>query len=223
MDLARNGNKYLQETEPWKLIKTDEESVRYILASSLEYCQSLAKVMAPFLPNTAKNILHQLNCFNDSELTNGHSLNEASLLFRPIEDSDIEKQLAKLEASKMMNTPATTSAIEPAKAEITFDDFAKTDIRVGTILEAERVPKTDKLLKLKIDTGIDQRTVVSGIAEYHQPEDIIGKQVCILINLAPRKMKGIESQGMILMAKDTNGQLVFVSPEVLTSNGSGVA
>lgn len=223
MDLARNGNKYLQETEPWKLIKTDEESVRYILASSLEYCQSMAKVMAPFLPNTAKNILHQLNCFNDSELINGHSLNEASLLFRPIEDSDIEKQLAKLEASKMMNTPATTTAIEPAKAEITFDDFAKTDIRVGTILEAERVPKTDKLLKLKIDTGIDQRTVVSGIAEYHQPEDIIGKQVCILINLAPRKMKGIESQGMILMAKDTNGQLVFVSPAVLTTNGSGVA
>lgn len=223
MDLARNGNKYLQETEPWKLIKTDETSVRYILASCLQYCQSLAKIMAPFLPATSERILHQLNCSTDDTLNSGHSLREAALLFQPIEDSDIEKQLVKLEASKQMNTPTAPQETEPAKPEITFDDFAKTDIRVGTILEAERVPKTDKLLKLKIDTGLDQRTVVSGIAEYHKPEDIIGQQVCILINLAPRKMKGIESQGMILMAKDTNGQLVFVSPAVLTTNGSGVA
>ncbi len=222
IDLARNGNKYLQETEPWKLIKSDEKSVRYILASSLEYCRLLANVLNPFLPNTSANILQQLNITNE-KLTKDHSLNEAFLLFKPIEDSEIEKQLAKLQASKIMNTPATSASKEPAKSEITFDDFARTDIRVGTILEAERVPKTDKLLKLKIDTGLDQRTVVSGIAEYHKPEEIIGQQVCILINLAPRKMKGIESQGMILMAKEPDGKLVFVAPSALTSNGSGVA
>ncbi|MBX7205596.1 MAG: methionine--tRNA ligase [Bacteroidia bacterium] len=223
IDLARNGNKYLQETEPWKLIKSDEASVRFILASSLEYCRLLASVLNPFLPATSASIFTQLNSKGE-KLIQGHSLNEAFLLFKPIEDSEIEKQLAKLQASKVMNsTSTTTSNIEEAKPEITFEDFAKNDIRVGTILEAERVPKTDKLLKLKIDTGLDQLTVVSGIAEYHQPEDIIGKQVCILINLAPRKMKGIESQGMILMAKEPSGKLVFVSPSVITANGSGVA
>ncbi len=167
--------------------------------------------------------LHLPTAPSELIVAKGHQVDEPRLLFKPIEDSEIEKQLAKLAASKQMNTPATQATTEPAKAEITFDDFAKTDIRVGTILEAERVPKTDKLLKLKIDTGLDQRTVVSGIAEYHKPEDIIGQQVCILINLAPRKMKGIESQGMILMAKEPDGKLVFVSPSVITSNGSGVA
>lgn len=238
INLARKGNKYLQETEPWKLFKEDQNAVARILNFNLQIIAAIAISCKPFLPNTYTNLKSFLK-LSDKDLTwdklylptapselivpIGHQVDEPKLLFRPIEDSDIEKQLAKLEASKMMNTPASTSTLESAKAEITFDDFAKTDIRVGTIIEAERVPKTDKLLKLKIDTGIDQRTVVSGIAEYHQPEDIIGKQVCILINLAPRKMKGIESLGMILMAKDTNGQLVFVSPAVLTSNGSGVA
>ncbi len=235
MKLARLGNKFLAETEPWKLVKTDKEAVEVILNFSLQLASIIAIASEPFLPTTSVRLKRMLNLpekvvkdFWENPiyfrlLENGHKLNEADILFNKIEDSEIEKQLAKLEAIKNMNTPETFSSTEPAKPEITFDDFAKNDIRVGTILEAERVPKTDKLLKLKIDTGIDQRTVVSGIAEYHQPQDIIGKQVCILINLAPRKMKGIESQGMILMAKDTTGKLVFVSPELITGNGSCVA
>lgn len=233
INITRAGNKYLAETEPWKLFKNDPAEAALVLNICLQMCANLSTLCEIFLPNTAEKIAEQLNLKkehrsysllgNQNILAEDYQLNASALLFQPIEDSDIEKQLAKLEASKQMNTPVMPQETEPAKPEITFDDFAKTDIRVGTILEAERVPKTDKLLKLKIDTGLDQRTVVSGIAEYHKPEDIIGQQVCILINLAPRKMKGIESQGMILMAKDANGQLVFVSPAVLTTNGSGVA
>lgn len=235
MKLARLGNKFLAETEPWKLIKTDKEAVEVILNFSLQLASTIAIASEPFLPKTSTRLKRMLNLPDEAVkdfwestiyfrfLENGHKLNESEILFKKIEDSEIDKQLAKLEASKQHNTVAVEATIEPAKPEITFDDFAKTDIRVGTILEAERVPKTDKLLKLKIDTGLDQRTVVSGIAEYHKPEEIIGQQVCILINLAPRKMKGIESQGMILMAKDPAGKLVFVEPSTLTANGSGVA
>lgn len=227
MDLARSGNKFLQETEPWKLIKTDETSVRFILAAALQYCRQLAGVLAPFLPHTSQQMLQQLNIAPEALLSAGHQLQEASLLFKPIEDAEMEKQLSRLEMSKAQNKALvreeSTAAIEPAKTEITFEDFSKMDIRVGTIIQAERVPKTDKLLKLTVDTGIDQRTVVSGIAEYHAPENIIGQQVCILINLAPRKMKGIESQGMILMAKEASGKLVFVQPAENSQPGSGVA
>lgn len=235
MKLARLGNKFLAETEPWKLIKTDKEAVEVILNFSLQLASTIAIASEPFLPKTSIRLKRMLNLPDEAVkdfwestiyfrfLENGHKLNESEILFKKIEDSEIDNQLAKLEASKQHNTVAVEATIEPAKPEITFDDFAKTDIRVGTILEAERVPKTDKLLKLKIDTGLDQRTVVSGIAEYHKPEEIIGQQVCILINLAPRKMKGIESQGMILMAKDPSGKLVFVAPATLAETGSGVA
>jgi methionyl-tRNA synthetase len=151
----------------------------------------------------------------------GHQLNEAGLLFEKIEDEAITLQIKKLEDSKALNAANKETVIEPAKAETSFDDFNKMDIRVGTILQAERVPKTDKLLKLLIDTGIDQRTVVSGIAGSYKAEDIIGQQVSILVNLAPRKIKGIESQGMILMAENKNGELSFVSPiEKSSNNGS---
>jgi len=143
-------------------------------------------------------------------------------LFSNIDDETIQKQLEKLHAMKTPDTAAEPSAIKPSKPEITFEDFAKTDIRIGTILEAEKVPKADKLLKLLVDTGIDKRTVVSGIAEFYKPENIIGQKVCILVNLAPRKLRGIESQGMILMAEDANGKLCFVQPSENAGNGSDV-
>lgn len=153
----------------------------------------------------------------------GHTINTAALLFDKVEDETITAQIQKLADSKKMNEESNTAAIEPSKPETSFDDFSKMDIRIGTILEAERVPKTDKLLKLLIDTGIDKRTVVSGIAGYYKPEDIIGQQVSILVNLAPRKIKGIESQGMILMAENTKGELSFVAPtKDNINNGGGV-
>ncbi len=158
---------------------------------------------------------------NTDLLESGHKLNKPELLFERIEDAAVDAQVQKLLDTKKENEMEEVKA-KPAKEEMTFDDFMKVDIRTGTILEAEVVPKTKKLLKLKIDTGIDQRTVVSGIAEYYKPEDIIGTKVSILVNLAPRKLRGIESQGMILMAEDTDGRLCFVSPTEDVSNGSEV-
>lgn len=233
MNLARLGNKYLADNEPWILIKTDEKRVQTIMSISLQIAANLAVLMEPFLPFTSKKLSHMLNLntglkWNDAARTDlllaGHQINQASLLFEKIEDDAIIAQIQKLEASKAANLSiANTKEIEPAKADITFEDFGKLDIRVGTILEAERVPKTDKLLKLLIDTGFDQRTVVSGIASYYKPEDIIGQQVSILVNLAPRKIKGIESKGMILMAENAAGELSFVSPKKPTiNNGGGV-
>jgi methionyl-tRNA synthetase len=154
----------------------------------------------------------------------GHVINAAEHLFKNVEDAEIQTQLNKLEANKAAATVVEAEpTVKPAKPEIVYDDFAKMDIRVGTVLEAERVPKTDKLMKLKIDTGLDIRTVVSGIAHHFEPEQVIGRQVSILVNLAPRKLKGIESQGMILMAEDADGKLKFVTPTELVANGSGVA
>jgi methionyl-tRNA synthetase len=232
MNLARMGNKYLADNEPWKLIKTDENRVRTILNISLQIAANLTIVMEPFLPFTAKKLSGILNLsgkiWDDAKRTDllmaGQKINEAVLLFEKIEDAVIDAQLAKLaEAKKLNEANAPANTIEVAKPDISFDDFAKMDIRTGTILEAERVPKTDKLLKLKIDTGIDQRTVVSGIAAFYKPEDIIGQQVSILVNLAPRKIKGIESQGMILMAENNKGELSFVAPtKGNMNNGSGV-
>ncbi len=225
--LARAGNKYLADNEPWKIAATDEKRVRTIMNISLQISANLAALMEPFLPHTAKKLSEMLNLkdlrWRDAERTDllkpGHQLGKAALLFEKIEDAEIENQINKLADSKKMNndiaTPSAANSQAPTqspKADITFEDFSKIDIRVGTILEAERVPKTDKLLKLKIDTGIDQRTVVSGIAAFYDPEKIIGQQVSILVNLAPRKIKGIESQGMLLMAENTNGELAFVSP-----------
>jgi len=229
MDLARLGNKYLADTEPWKVIKTDEERVKTIMNIAIQITAALSIIMEPFLPFTCEKLRGFLNIekldwslAGDNDLIQaGHTINKASLLFDKIEDEEIEKQIQKLMDSKKANE-AENVKVEPAKDNITYDEFMKMDIRVGTILEAERVPKTDKLIKLKIDTGIDQRTVVSGIAVDHKPEDIIGKQVSILVNLEPRKIRGIESQGMILMAEDASGKLNFAVPDEKTSNGSGI-
>ncbi len=233
MCLARLGNKYLGDTKPWELVKTGEiERVKTILYISLQITTNLAILSEPFLPFTSAKLFKFLNIstlkWNAARQNNnlhvGHKITETPThLFTKIDNEAIDFQIEKLKASKEL-ADKTSTALEPAKPETTFDDFSKMDIRIGTILEAERVPKTDKLLKLLIDTGIDKRTVVSGIAAFYKPEDIIGQQVSLLANLAPRKIKGIESQGMILMAENAKGELSFVAPtkgkEI--NNGSAV-
>jgi methionyl-tRNA synthetase len=227
MNVARLGNKYLAETEPWKLIKADEERVKTIMNIALQISCNLAILAEPFLPFTSKKLFDMLNLAplkwaganHTSNVGNGHIINKDELLFSKIEDGEIEQQLNKLQQSKVQNMESKSTV--PQKAETSFDDFGKMDIRVATILEAEVVPKTDKLLKLKLDTGIDIRTVVSGIAQYYKPENIIGQKIVMLANLAPRKIKGIESQGMILMAENPNGELCFVTPTAENSlNGA---
>jgi methionyl-tRNA synthetase len=224
MDVARAGNKYLADHEPWKTIKTDKDRTATILHVSLEVAATLAKILEPFLPHTAATLRKMLNLEKQSWihdagnlLSAGHALGQVSLLFEKIEDDAISKQMEKLKASAEMNQAEKNT--EGFKSPTSYDEFMKMDIRTGTILEAERVPKTDKLLKLFIDTGLDRRTVVSGIAADHTPESIIGKQVVLLANLEPRKIKGIESQGMILMTEDAEGKLVFVSPATSVPNG----
>jgi methionyl-tRNA synthetase len=220
MNLARLGNKYLTENEPWKTIKTDEARTATVLNISLQICANLALLSEPFLPFSAQKLREMLNqdlafwyeAGNSELLEEGKQINPAQLLFEQIDDKQIEAQLEKLQQTKKANELASAT-VEPQKANIEYDDFAKMDIRVGTILAAEKVAKTKKLLKLTIDTGIDQRTIVSGIAEYYKPEEIIGKQVSVLVNLAPKALKGIESQGMILMAENLDGSLSFISPE----------
>ena len=229
MNVARIGNKYLAETEPWKLIKTDEERVKTIMNIALQISCNLAILAEPFLPFTSKKLFGLLNiqpvnwnaALQTSNIHSGHTINKEELLFAKVEDDSIQLQLNKLQQSKLDNAiPATTKEI---KAETTFDDFTKMDIRTATIVAAEIVPKTDKLLKLTLDTGIDTRTVVSGIAAYYKPQDVIGQKVCLLANLAPRKIKGIESQGMILMAENADGELSFISPtKTQINNGSEV-
>ncbi len=229
MELARLGNKYLAESEPWKLIKTDEERVKTILNISLQITANLSTVIDAFIPDTAQKLREFLNidtiawddAANTDNLKAGHTINKPSLLFEKIEDEQVENQVQKLLQAKAANE-AENAVSAPQKSNVNFDDFTKMDIRIGTILEAEKVAKTKKLLKLKIDTGIDQRTVVSGIAEFFDPEKIIGKQVSILVNLEPRKIRGIESQGMILMAEDADGTLRFIEPSDKTKNGSEV-
>jgi len=219
INVARLGNKYLAEEEPWKVIKTDEERVKTVLNVSLQIASNLAILALPFLPFTAEKLFAMLNQTQkdwDSAgkpdlLQPGHQLGEVQLLFEKITDEEVQFQLDKLAQAKIDNQPAKSEA-SPAKTNISFDDFSAMDIRTGKIIAAEKVAKTKKLLKLTIDTGIDQRTVVSGIAEFYQPEEIIGKQVSILVNLEPRAIKGIQSQGMILMAEDSSGQLSFVAP-----------
>jgi methionyl-tRNA synthetase len=231
MDLARLGNKYLADTEPWKIAKTDLARVSTILNISLQICANLAIILEPFLPFSMKKLRTMLN-IDDLEWANsgtidilsaGHRLSVAELLFEKIEDEVIELQINKLKATKELNSSATTPNLAPQKELIQFEDFEKIDIRTVTIVAAERVPKTDKLLKLTIDTGIDKRTIVSGIAEFYKPEDIIGQRVCVLVNLAPRKIKGIESQGMILMAKNASGQMCLVQPSESIENGTGIS
>lgn len=220
MNLARLGNKYLTETEPWKIYKTDPERVETVLNISLQICANLAIVAEPFLPFSSAKLYKMLNfekkVWKDAGSADlieaGHVLAEPELLFEKIEDSAVEAQIARLQETKRLNELNAPVEISPQKAETSFDDFSKMDLRVGKILEAETVPKANKLLKLLIDTGIDKRTIVSGIAEYYKPEEIIGKSVCVLVNLAPRKLKGVVSNGMILMAQNPKGGLCFVSP-----------
>lgn len=229
MNVARLGNKYLAETEPWKLIKIDEERVKTIMNISLQIACNLAILAEPFLPFTSNKLFSLLNVSplkwlsskQTNNLASGHRINKDELLFAKIEDEEIQKQLLKLEQSKLSNMQA--NVVKEIKEVTSFDDFSKMDIKTATILEAEVVPKTDKLLKLLLDTGFDKRTVVSGIAAYYKPENIIGQKVCLLANLAPRKIKGIESKGMILMAENSKGELCFVSPTNNNfENGSSV-
>ena len=278
MNIARIGNKYLTDTEPWKVAKTDMDRTASILNVSLQICADLAIVFEPFLPFSAEKLRNILNVDikagadhragedgtcgenifkagesaalhtvpygaearaaegipvlswddlgSESILPEGHQISEAVLLFSKIEDSVVEAQVAKLEAAKAANKAAAREAeahrAAPQKPECTFEDFEKMDIRTATVLEAERVPKTDKLLKLTIDTGIDRRTIVSGIAEYYTPEQMLGKQICILANLQPRKIRGIESKGMILMARQGDGKMRFITPAEVLANGAEI-
>ncbi|MDR1756915.1 MAG: methionine--tRNA ligase [Culturomica sp.] len=228
MNLARLGNKYLADTEPWKLIKTDEERVKTILNICLQIAADLTALTEPFMPFSAARLREFLNMeplawsrMGDAVLPAGHRINESGLLFEKIEDEEIQRQTDKLLATKKANESAT-KPVTPAKSNIGFEEFQKMDIRAGTITAAENVAKTKKLMKLTIDTGIDKRTVVSGIAEYYTPEEVIGKQVSILVNLEPKTLKGIESQGMILMAAEPDGTLTFVSPEKTVKPGSEI-
>ncbi len=271
MNIARIGNKYLTDTEPWKVAKTDMERTASILNVSLQICADLAIAFEPFLPFSAEKLRKILNvgicagkdyragengvssdnlykagdgaalhtCISNegyetvlswedlgkkSILPEGHRLSAAELLFSKIEDDVIDAQISRLEEirRKMEASAASVAAAAPQKAECSFEDFEKMDIRTATVKEAERVPKTDKLLKLTIDTGLDIRTIVSGIAEYYSPEDMLGKQICILANLAPRKIRGIESKGMILMARQQDGKMRFITPQEVLSNGSEI-
>ncbi len=227
MDIARLGNKYLADCEPWKIYNNEPAKVGTVLYYSLQIAGALTTLCEPFLPFTSQKLQKLLNVQtqkweevgNISALNEGQAIETAFLLFEKIEDAEIERQVQKLLATKKQNEQISLP-VTPAKPEITYDDFMKMDIRIGTVLEAGRVPKTQKLLKLKVDTGLDIRTLISGIAEYYTPESIIGKQVCILANLQPRNIKGTESKGMILMAEGPDGVLKLVSPAELSANGS---
>ena len=281
MNLARLGNKYLTDTEPWKVAKNDLDRTASILNVSLQICAALGIVFEPFLPFSAEKLRRMLNVgviagtdhrageegtcgvnifksgecaalhtigsvdapesfeglslswndlFSARILPAGHEIGQAQLLFEKIEDEMIAPQIERLEAIRKAReeeeaaaaAAETAAKVEPQKAECCFEDFEKMDIRTATVLEAERVPKTDKLLKLTIDTGIDTRTIVSGIAEYYSPEEMVGKQICILANLAPRKIRGIESKGMILMARQGDGKMRFVTPAETLNNGAQI-
>jgi methionyl-tRNA synthetase len=229
MNLARIGNKYLADTEPWKLFKTDTKRTATILNISLQITANLAIAFEPFLPFTSekiKQLIHQpelkwAELGSIDLLEAEHTLGSPELLFEKIEDEAIEKQIQKLQDSKKANELKEHKA-SPVKADIAFDDFTKLDIRVGKVLECTKVPKADKLLQFKIDDGVGGRTILSGIAQYYQPEDLVGKNVCFIANLAPRKIKGIESQGMILSAENMDGQLVVIQPEKNIIPGSEV-
>ncbi|MEO9804326.1 MAG: methionine--tRNA ligase [Reichenbachiella sp.] len=231
MDLARLGNKYLADTEPWKLIKTDEKRTATILNVALQIAANLSVLCKPFLPRTSEKIATMLNMDDENWdnagkadiLLAGQNIEKPTLLFEKIEDKLVEEQVEKLQKSNSDNQKAEDVEVAPQKSEVTFDDFMKMDMRTGTILEAEAVPKSNKLLKFKVDTGIDTRTILSGIAKHYSPEEMVGKQVTILMNLAPRKIMGIESQGMILMAEDHDGKLRLIQPNEVTQNGMGIS
>ena len=231
MNLARLGNKYLADEEPWKVIKLDEERVKTVMFVALQIATALSVLCEPFLPFTSVKLKGILNADSNSWsdisekevlLDPSHQIGKVELLFAKVEDKEIQIQLDKLEATKVANEQEN-KVLEPQKDIIEFDDFTKLDIRIGTVIEAVKVPKTKKLLQLKVDVGLDVRTIVSGIAESFNPEDIIGKQVSVLVNLAPRKIRGVESQGMILMTDTQDGKLAFIEPERDVENGESVS
>ena len=247
MQIARTGNKYISDSEPWKLAKTDMARTATILNVCLQLCADLAIAFEPFTPFACERLRKMLNVIPSSNtvipseakeslswdklgapdiLAEGHQLGEAELLFEKIDDEAIKKQLDRLAAIRAQKEAEAKAElakqVTPQKEECTFEDFEKMDIRTATVLEAERVPKTDKLLKLTIDTGIDKRVIVSGIAEYYSPEDMLGKQICILANLKPRVIKGIESKGMILMARQGDGSMRFITPQETLANGAEI-
>ena len=229
MNLARLGNKYLADTEPWKVIKTDPERVKTIMYISLQITANLAILLEPFLPFSMEKLRGwlgiaglQWDAAGRSDLLSpGHGISSGELLFSKIDDAEIEKQIQKLLDTKKANHNAKAPVL-PQKEDVTFDEFTRMDIRTATILEADKVPKTTKLIKLKVDTGIDVRTIVSGIAEHFTAEELPGKNISVVVNLAPRTIRGIESKGMVLLAEDENGKLIFVTPETKISNGSHV-
>jgi methionyl-tRNA synthetase len=229
MNLARIGNKYLADTEPWKQAKTDMSRVSTIMNIALQITANLAIAFEPFLPFSMKKLNKMLNIEPldwirlgaTDLLTDGHVLGKPELLFEKIEDSVIEAQVQKLMDTKKANEEANYQA-KPVRETIEYDDFAKLDIRVGTVLECIKVPKADKLLQLRIDDGLQKRTIVSGIAHYYQPDELIGKQICFIANLAPRKLKGIVSEGMILSAEDADGNLAAILPDKAVKPGSEV-
>lgn len=229
MEIARVGNRYLQETEPWKVSKTDMERTATILNVALQICANLAVAFEPFLPFSSEKLCKMLNLSDlkwdmlgrDDLLPAGHELGEPVLLFEKIEDDAIAAQLKRLDDIKKQNELSAWKP-EPQQPDVPFDDFLKMDIRVGTVIECDRVPKADKLLRFLIDDGMEKRTIVSGIAKFYKPEDLVGKQVCFVANFAPRKLKGVESQGMILSAQNPDGSLVVISPSAPVTPGSQV-
>lgn len=229
MEIARVGNRYLQETEPWKVSKTDMERTATILNVALQICANLAVAFEPFLPFSSEKLCKMLNLSDlkwdmlgcDDLLPVGHKLGEPVLLFEKIEDDAIAAQLKRLDDIKKQNELSAWKP-EPQQPDVPFDDFLKMDIRVGTVIECDRVPKADKLLRFLIDDGMEKRTIVSGIAKFYKPEDLVGKQVCFVANFAPRKLKGVESQGMILSAQNPDGSLVVISPSAPVTPGSQV-
>ena len=221
MNVARLGNKYLADEEPWKMVKENPARVQTQMYVALQIASALAVLSEPFLPFTAKKLSNILKIdtlgWNDVTtktdlIPAGHQIGQAEILFAQIEDAEIQKQLDKLEATKTANKVENAKA-EPQKETASFEDFAKIDLRIGTIIEAEKMPKANKLLVLKVDTGIDVRTIVSGIAEHFTPEEVIGKRVTVLVNLAPRALRGVESEGMLLLTNNAEGKLVFVNPD----------
>ena len=229
MDMARAGNKYLQETEPWKLAKTDMARTATVLNNALQVCANLAVAFEPFLPFTSAKLVKMLggekltwDMLGCADLIPaGSKIAEAELLFDKIEDDQIEAQLKRLADTKKANEIAAWKAA-PQAEDVDFDTFVKSDLRVGTVLECEKVPKADKLLRFLIDDGLEKRTIVSGIAKYYKPEELVGKQVCFIANLPPRKLKGIVSQGMILSAENSDGSIVLLTPSAPVAPGAKI-
>ncbi len=230
MEIARLGNRYLQETEPWKLAKTDMERVKTILNIALQLCANIAVAFEPFTPFMSEKLAKMLGLSGKLTwdmlgkldiISAGTTLATPELLFDKIEDSQIEAQLKRLADTKKANEAAAWKA-EPQAKDVEFDTFAACDLRVGTVLECVKVPKADKLLRFLIDDGLEKRTIVSGIAKYYKPEELVGKQVCFIANLPPRKLKGIVSEGMILSAENSDGSIVLLSPSAAVAPGAKI-